>query len=72
MDTGTRIAHLRRQRGVSRRQFAEALGVNQSTVAYWERGETTPRQKHFGRLLTYFGLTLVEFYSMPLPGKWLA
>jgi putative transcriptional regulator len=37
-----RIAVLRTERGISRRQLAEALGVHYQTVGYLERGEYSP------------------------------
>jgi putative transcriptional regulator len=40
--TYNRIAMLRAERGVSRRQLAEALDVHYQTVGYPERGENSP------------------------------
>ena len=37
-----RIAMLRAERGISRRQLAEALGGHYQTVGYLERGEFRP------------------------------
>ena len=37
-----RIAMLRAERGISRRQLAEALGVHYQTIGYLERGEYSP------------------------------
>ena len=37
-----RIAMLRAERGVSRRQLADALGVHYQTIGYLERGEYSP------------------------------
>jgi DNA-binding XRE family transcriptional regulator len=37
-----RIAMLRAEREISRRQLAEALGVPYQTVGYLERGEYSP------------------------------
>ena len=37
-----RIAVLRAERGLSRQDLAEALGVNYQTVGYIERGEYNP------------------------------
>ena len=37
-----RIAMLRAERGISRRQLADALGVHYQTVGYLERGEYSP------------------------------
>ena len=37
-----RIAMLRAERGISRRELADALGVHYQTVGYLERGEYSP------------------------------
>jgi putative transcriptional regulator len=37
-----RIAMLRAERGISRRDLADALGVHYQTVGYMERGEYSP------------------------------
>ncbi|GAA2266711.1 helix-turn-helix transcriptional regulator [Glycomyces scopariae] len=53
-----RIAMLRAERGVSRRQLAEALGVHYQTVGYLERGEYSPS--------LYLALKLAEYFEVPL------
>lgn len=53
-----RIAMLRAERGVSRRQLAEALGVHYQTVGYLERGEYAPS--------LYVALRLAEFFDVPV------
>ena len=40
-----RIAVMRADRKVSRRELAEALGVHYQTVGYLERGEYSPRSR---------------------------
>jgi transcriptional regulator with XRE-family HTH domain len=39
---GKRIAMLRRQSGMTQEDFAVALGVSRSTVAFWETDRNTP------------------------------
>ena len=51
-----RIAVLRRERGVSRKQLAEATGVNFQTVGYLEREEYNPSLDLALRISAYFGL----------------
>ncbi|WP_112136468.1 helix-turn-helix transcriptional regulator [Glycomyces dulcitolivorans] len=53
-----RIAMLRAERGVSRRQLAEALGVHYQTVGYLERGEYSPS--------LYLALKLSEYFEVPV------
>ncbi len=45
------LARLRREAGLSLRELAEVLGVNQSTVMRWERGDAPPSDEHVDRLL---------------------
>ena len=53
-----RIAVLRAERGISRRQLAEALGVHYQTVGYLERGEYSPS--------LYLALRLAEYFEVPV------
>jgi DNA-binding XRE family transcriptional regulator len=53
-----RIAVLRAERNVSRRQLAEALGVHYQTVGYLERGEYSPS--------LYLALRISEFFEVPV------
>ena len=50
-----RIAMLRAERGISRRQLAEALDVHYQTVGYLERGEYSPS--------LYLALKIAEYFS---------
>jgi putative transcriptional regulator len=63
-----RIAMLRVERGVSRRQLAEALGVHYQTVGYLERGEYSPSLHLALRIAEYFGVAVeVVFSTAPFP-----
>ncbi|MEH1123883.1 helix-turn-helix transcriptional regulator [Micromonospora sp. CPCC 206061] len=63
-----RIAMLRAERGISRRQLAEALGVHYQTVGYLERGEFSPSLHLALRLAEYFEVPVeVIFSTSPFP-----
>jgi putative transcriptional regulator len=63
-----RIAMLRVERGVSRRQLADALGVHYQTVGYLERGEFAPSLHLALRLAKYFDVPVeVIFSTEPFP-----
>lgn len=63
-----RISVLRAERGVSRRQLAEALGVHYQTVGYLERGEYSPSLHLALRLARYFEVPVeVVFSTEPFP-----
>ncbi|THV27658.1 helix-turn-helix transcriptional regulator [Glycomyces paridis] len=63
-----RIAVLRAERGVSRRQLADALGVHYQTVGYLERGEYSPSLHLALKLAEYFEVPVeVLFSTKPFP-----
>lgn len=53
-----RIAMLRAERGISRRQLSEALGIHYQTVGYLERGEYSPS--------LYLALRIAEYFEVPV------
>jgi putative transcriptional regulator len=53
-----RIAMLRAERGVSRRQLADALGVHYQTIGYLERSEYSPS--------LYLALRIAEYFEIPV------
>lgn len=59
-----RIAMLRAERGISRRQLAEALGVHYQTVGYLERGEYSPSLHLALRLAAYFEVPVEVVFSL--------
>lgn len=63
-----RIAMLRAERGITRRQLAEALGVHYQTVGYLERGEYSPSLYLALRIAEYFEVGVeVVFATAPFP-----
>jgi putative transcriptional regulator len=63
-----RIAMLRAERGISRRELAEALGVHYQTVGYLERGEFRPSLHLALRIAEYFEVPVEVVFSLqPFP-----
>jgi putative transcriptional regulator len=63
-----RIALLRAEQGVTRRELADALGVHYQTVGYLERGEYSPSLNLALRIAEFFGLPVeVVFSTRPFP-----
>lgn len=63
-----RIAMLRAERGISRRELAEALGVHYQTVGYLERGEYSPSLHLALRIAAFFEVAVeVIFSTEPFP-----
>jgi DNA-binding XRE family transcriptional regulator len=54
----TRLRQLRIERGVSRRDLADALGIHYQTVGYLERGEYSPS--------LYLALSIARFFDLPI------
>lgn len=63
-----RIAMLRVERGISRRQLADALGVHYQTIGYLERGEYSPSLFLALRIAEHFEVPVeVIFSTRPFP-----
>jgi putative transcriptional regulator len=63
-----RIAMLRAERGISRRQLSDALGVHYQTVGYLERGEYSPSLHLALRIAQHFEVPLEVLFSLaPFP-----
>ncbi|MER6772859.1 helix-turn-helix transcriptional regulator [Streptomyces bacillaris] len=63
-----RIAMLRAERGTSRRQLSEALGIHYQTVGYLERGEYSPSLHLALRIAEHFEVPVeVVFSTEPFP-----
>ena len=63
-----RISVLREERGISRRELADKIGINFQTIGYLERGEYNPSLDLAFRISEYFGLP-VEFIFSTEPLK---
>ena len=58
-----RLAVLRVERGLSRQDLAEAVGVNYQTIGYLERGEYNPSLGLAFQLAEFFGLPIEAVFS---------
>jgi len=58
-----RIAVLRVERGLSRQDLADRLGINYQTVGYLERGEYNPSLELAFRLAELFRLPIEAIYA---------
>lgn len=60
----TRLAALRAERNLSRRQVAEAVGVHYQTIGYLERREYNPSLAMALRIAALFGLPVEAIFSL--------
>jgi len=59
-----RISVLREERGISRKELAEKIGVNFQTVGYLEREEYNPSLDLAFRISEYFELPIDMVFSV--------
>ncbi|WP_265563931.1 helix-turn-helix transcriptional regulator [Sphingomicrobium arenosum] len=63
-----RIALLRTERGESRRDLAEAVGVNPQTIGFLERGDYKPSLELALKLAEHFAVPVEAIFSLaPFP-----
>jgi len=58
-----RVAMLRAERRISRRELAEALGVHYQTIGYLERGDYNPSLDLAFSIAEFFGLPIEAIFS---------
>jgi putative transcriptional regulator len=58
-----RIAVLRTERGLSRQELAEKLGINYQTIGYLERGDYNPSLELAFRISEFFQLPIEAIFS---------
>lgn len=59
-----RISVLRAERGISRRELAEAVEVNQQTIGYLERGDYGPSMELGLKIAAFFGAPVDFIFSL--------
>ncbi len=59
-----RLAVFRVDKGLSRRDVAEAIGVNAQTIGYLERGDYAPSVELALKLSALFGVTVEALFSL--------
>jgi len=62
---GERIVGLREQAGLSQQQLADALGVNQQMIAYWERRAVTLRPEQLAALAEALRASVDDLLGRP-------
>jgi len=58
-----RIAVLRAERGITRQDLADAVGVNYQTIGFLERGNYGPSLKLAFAIAAYFSLPIEAIFS---------
>ena len=63
VSVGKRIAKLRKEKGLTQKQLADALGISNKTVSKWETGDGYPDITMIHKLAETFGVTTDYFFS---------
>lgn len=63
MTLHNRIAVFRAERGMSRRELAEAVGVNNQTIGYLERGDYKPSLELAMKIARHFEVSVEMLFS---------
>jgi XRE family transcriptional regulator, regulator of sulfur utilization len=64
---GQNLTYLRKSRGLTQDQLAQASGVPRTTVSYLESGQGNPSLKILLKLATILGVTFEELLATPRP-----
>ena len=52
-----RLAQLRAEKKLSQQQLANAIGVTQKAIDFWEKGINEPKATYIVNLAIYFGVS---------------
>lgn len=66
-----KIRELRKERGLTQAQLADAIGVTTASVSAWEKEKSVPRKKQMMQIADFFGIDVdqIEIPSKPQPRK---
>ena len=63
LEIANRLQKLRKEKGYSQEQLAEALGISRQAVSKWERAESSPDTDNLICLAKIYGISLDELLS---------
>jgi len=65
---GKRLKSLREDAGLSKRDLANKLGINENQIGKWERGDARPRPDMEDSLAEFFKIDPLDLYTSPDEG----
>lgn len=57
MEIGKIIKELRKEKGLSQKKLADAIGVSQKAVDLWERNINEPKASYIAKLADFFDVS---------------
>jgi transcriptional regulator with XRE-family HTH domain len=67
--TGQRLSRLRKEKGLSQREFAKKIGLTQSIISAYELDTRTLSAKMLAQFAVFFGVTTDELMGLKSNGK---
>ena len=62
MNIGINISLLRKEKGINRKEFADALGISVQAVWKWEKGKTYPDIQLLPEIAKVLGVTISDLF----------
>ena len=53
----------RKNTGLTQKEVADQIGVDQTAVSFWENGKTLPRASLLSKIASLYGVTVDELLS---------
>ena len=66
INLGKSIANLRKEKGKTAEQMAEALNVTRQTISKWENSETIPNAYQMADIATFLDESIMNIYVQPI------
>lgn len=63
IETGNRLAQLRKEKGLSQEELANRIGVSRQAISKWENGESSPDTDNLVALAKVYGVTIDELIN---------
>lgn len=60
MNFSERLYSLRSEKGISQKKLARMIGVSQSAIYYWEKGERSPKLEQLPRIATALNVSITD------------
>lgn len=60
---GERIKKLRKSKGITQRELAEAIGISEQAVSKWEKSISNPSASNLMKIAKIFGVSITYFYQ---------
>ena len=70
MEYGQIFKEYRVERKLSQRDLAQATGISQQAISFWEQDKRTPNMDDCIKLADFYGITLDELVGRSLKKNW--